>query len=104
MNTRGAFVVRRVAAFAPKRTVWDWHSRIGSVLCPRVMVPRLATPLFVAACSLAALTARAQATTEVQGLVVTPGPGPMVQSTYPAPGGTVPGGVLILKIVFDQPM
>jgi hypothetical protein len=27
-----------------------------------------------------------------------------VKSTYPAPDATVPGGVVILKIVFDQPM
>jgi hypothetical protein len=56
------------------------------------------------ACSLAALAARAQATKEVEGLVVVPGPGPAVQSTYPAFGSTVPAGVMILKVVFDQPM
>ena len=48
--------------------------------------------------------ARAQAAHEVQPLVVVPGPGPAVGSTYPAAGARVPGGVMILKIVFDQPM
>ncbi|MEJ0066732.1 MAG: hypothetical protein WDM85_16030 [Caulobacteraceae bacterium] len=37
-------------------------------------------------------------------LVVTPGPGPTVRSTYPAAGASVPSGTVILKIVFDQPM
>jgi hypothetical protein len=56
------------------------------------------------ACGLAALAAGAQATTEVQGLTIVPGPGPAVKSTYPAPDATVPAGVVILKVVFDQPM
>jgi hypothetical protein len=52
---------------------------------------------------LAAPAVRAQAN-KVDGLVVVAGPGPTVQSTYPASGGSVPAGVMILKIVFDQPM
>jgi hypothetical protein len=56
------------------------------------------------ACGLAALATSAQATTEVQGLTVVPCPGPAVMSTYPAAGATVAAGVVILKIVFDQPM
>jgi hypothetical protein len=42
--------------------------------------------------------------TTVEDVVVVAGPGPTVSSTYPATGSSVPGGVLILKIVFDQPM
>jgi hypothetical protein len=60
--------------------------------------------MLIAACCLAALAARAQAARPVEGLVVEAGPGPAVQSTYPAAGGSVPAGVLILKIGFDQPM
>ncbi len=56
------------------------------------------------AAALTGLAPTVRATTEVQGLVVVPGPGPAVQSTYPGSGGSVPGGVLILKIVFDQAM
>ncbi|HTX47826.1 MAG TPA: hypothetical protein VME40_00425 [Caulobacteraceae bacterium] len=59
--------------------------------------------LLVAASCLAASGAWAQAN-KVAGLVVMAGPGPTVQSTYPASGGSVPAGVMILKIVFDQPM
>jgi hypothetical protein len=61
-------------------------------------------PVLVAACCLAAFAARAQPANPIQGLVVVAGPGPAVQSTYPAVGASVPGGVVILKIVFDQPM
>jgi len=61
-------------------------------------------PVLIALCSLAALAARAQAPKEVQGLVVVAGPGPAVKSTYPNVGENVPAGVVILKVVFDQPM
>jgi len=64
---------------------------------------RVLVPLLIAS-TLAVLAAGARATTEVQGLTVVPGPGPAVKSTYPAPDTTVPAGVVILKIVFDQPM
>ncbi len=60
--------------------------------------------LAVIACCVIASAASAQAPHEVQGLVIVPGPGPAVKSTYPDAGGSVPGGVVILKIVFDQPM
>jgi hypothetical protein len=68
-----------------------------------------ATPALIAAWTLAAWAfaasdASAQGTHEVQGLTVVPGPGPAVKSTYPAAGASVPGGVVVLKIVFDQPM
>src|SRR5580698_2436797 len=68
------------------------------------MTRSLAAPVLIAACCLAALAARAQTPHEVQGLIVVPGPGPTVRSTYPSVGETVPSGVVILKIVFDQPM
>ena len=51
-----------------------------------------------------ALGARAQQPNVVHELVVVPGPGPAVTSTYPAAQQTVPSGTVILKIVFDQPM
>jgi len=60
--------------------------------------------VLIAACALAASAARAQAAHEVAPVTVIPGPGPSVKSTYPAAGASVPGGVVILKLVFDQPM
>jgi hypothetical protein len=67
------------------------------------MARLFAAPALVAACGLA-LAAQAQAPHQVEGVEVVPGPGPIVRSTYPAPGATVPSGTLILTIVFDQPM
>jgi hypothetical protein len=32
------------------------------------------------------------------------GPAPKVSASYPADGGSIPAGVLIVKITFDQPM
>ncbi len=64
----------------------------------------LTASLLIATCGLAAFTARAQAPNEVQGVVVPAGPAPAVQSTYPKAGDSVPGGTVILKITFDQPM
>jgi hypothetical protein len=58
--------------------------------------------LFAPSC-LAAPSARTEAT-QVEGVVVVAGPGPAVKSTYPPSGGNVPAGVMILKVVFDQPM
>jgi hypothetical protein len=63
---------------------------------------RLATLAILAA--LAALPAAAQAPNPVSGVTVVAGPGPIVQSTYPAAGASASAGVLILKIVFNQPM
>ena len=68
------------------------------------MTRRLAAPVLIILCCLAALGARAETPKEVQGLVVEAGPGPAVRSTYPDAGATVPAGTVILKIVFDQPM
>ncbi len=68
------------------------------------MTRLLAAFMLIAPCCLAAPAARAQATKSVEGLVVVAGPGPTVQSSYPISGGSVPAGVMILKIVFDQPM
>jgi hypothetical protein len=61
-------------------------------------------PVLIVLSCLAAPVARAQPPKEVEGVVVEAGPGPAVKSTYPTPGGSVPAGALILKIVFDQPM
>jgi hypothetical protein len=37
-------------------------------------------------------------------IIATPSVDPKVVSTFPAEGGKAPGGVVVLKIVFDQPM
>ena len=42
--------------------------------------------------------------TAVSGIVVGGGPPPKLKSSFPADGSTVPAGVLVLKVVFDQPM
>jgi hypothetical protein len=60
--------------------------------------------VLIAAGALAVSAAGAQPTPEVKGLTIVPGPGPAVTSTYPAAGASVPGGALVLKLVFDQPM
>ena len=70
----------------------------------RTMTRSLAALTLVAAVCIAAPAAGSQATNQIEGVVVVAGPGPTVQSSYPSPGGSVPGGVMILKIVFDQPM
>jgi hypothetical protein len=68
------------------------------------MIRLLLAPALIAACCLGALPASAQTPKQVQGVVVDAGPGPTVTSTYPSAGGSVPGGTVILKIIFDQPM
>jgi hypothetical protein len=67
------------------------------------MMRSLAAVVLIGAC-MAAPAARSQPAKQVEGVVVVAGPGPAVQSTYPASGGNVPAGAVILKIVFDQPM
>jgi hypothetical protein len=42
--------------------------------------------------------------TPVSGVVVSGGPQPKIYLSYPAEGSTVPAGVLVLKVIFDQPM
>lgn len=42
--------------------------------------------------------------THLSGVEVVAGPGPKVIESYPADGATVPAGVVVLKLVFDQPM
>lgn len=37
-------------------------------------------------------------------IIATPPVDPRVVSTFPADGGKAPGGIVVLKIVFDQPM
>ena len=46
----------------------------------------------------------AAAGTPVKAVVVVSGPGPKVVGSFPAEGGQVSAGVLVLKVVFDQPM
>ena len=42
--------------------------------------------------------------TQVSGVVVSGGPQPKIYLSYPAEGASVPSGVLVLKVIFDQPM
>ena len=42
--------------------------------------------------------------TPVKEVVVVAGPSPKVVASFPADGTQVPAGVLVLKVVFDQPM
>jgi hypothetical protein len=42
--------------------------------------------------------------TPVKEVVVVAGTGPKVVGSFPADGAEVPAGVLVLKVVFDQPM
>ena len=42
--------------------------------------------------------------TSVKEVVVVSGPGPKVVGSFPADGAQTPGGILVLKVVFDQPM
>jgi hypothetical protein len=67
------------------------------------MIRSLALVL-IAAGSVAAPAARSQVRNQISGIVVDGGPPPSVQSSYPAPGSSIPAGVVILKIVFDRPM
>jgi hypothetical protein len=70
----------------------------------RAMRICLAVLLSLVVFGVATLAAAAEGPGEVAPVVIPTGPGPGVRSTYPAAGGTVPAGVLILKIVFDQTM
>lgn len=42
--------------------------------------------------------------THVSGVDVIAGPSPRVTASYPADGASIPSGVLVLKVVFDQTM
>jgi hypothetical protein len=68
------------------------------------MMRTLVVPVLIALCCVAAFAASAQTPKKVEELVVVPGPGPAVQSTYPKAGDSVAAGTVILKIVFNQPM
>lgn len=75
----------------------------------RPMIRTAAAPLAALAFAALAAPALAQsssAPTRLSGVTVTaPSPTlPMVVSTYPADGKAVSGGVLILKVTFDQKM
>ncbi len=68
------------------------------------MTPPFAALMLIAAGAVAAPDARSPATNQIEGVEVVAGPPPTVQSSYPSAGGSIPAGVMILKIVFDQPM
>jgi len=42
--------------------------------------------------------------THLSGVVISGGPPPKVYLSYPAEGATIPSGVLVLKVIFDQAM
>ena len=66
---------------------------------------KLASIAAVVAASLSIATGSAAAPpSPVSELVVPGGPPPKVVASYPAQGAQVGGGVLIIKLVFDQPM
>lgn len=46
----------------------------------------------------------AKAGTSVSAVVVAAGPAPKVVVSFPADHAEIPGGILIVKVVFDQPM
>jgi len=50
-----------------------------------------------------AMAAEAPPTT-VAGLVISGGPQPKIYLSYPAEGAAIPSGLLVLKLIFDQPM
>lgn len=60
--------------------------------------------VFILAAAPALADPPAKDNTVVRSVTVAAGPGPKVVSSYPAEGASVPGGVLVLKIVFDQAM
>jgi len=52
----------------------------------------------------AAFASSASPTTKVAELVVPGGPPPKLVTSFPADGGEVAAGALVIKLVFDQPM
>ncbi len=42
--------------------------------------------------------------THVAGVTISGGPQPKIYLSYPAEAATIPSGVLVLKVIFDQPM
>ena len=71
-----------------------------------ISASRTLAVLLLAACAFPALAQTSSSSTRVSGVtVVAPAATlPMVVSTYPADGKTVTGGVLVLKVTFDQKM
>jgi hypothetical protein len=67
------------------------------------MMGRLAALMLAGACVAAPATSFA-AGNQISGVVVAAEPEPAVASSYPASGASIPAGMLILKVVFDQPM
>jgi hypothetical protein len=67
-------------------------------------VMNIAGAFFLVAAGLMAGAASPQGSTRVSGVEVYGGPPPNVVARYPADGGRAPGGVIVLKVVFDQAM
>ena len=67
-----------------------------------------ATPILAVLAALTAVSAWAQApkgpVTEVEGVEIALPRDPKVVATFPADGAVIPGGTVVLKIVFDQAM
>jgi hypothetical protein len=70
----------------------------------RLIFTRALAILVLVAGSNAAAGAASDPPTQVAGVVVVGGPPPKVATTFPADGAAVPGGLLVMKIVFDQVM
>jgi hypothetical protein len=51
-----------------------------------------------------AAVAAAAPPTPVSGVTISGGPPPKIYLSYPAEDATIPAGVLVLKVIFDQPM
>lgn len=58
----------------------------------------------VAATAAVAAVAADAPPTHVAGVTISGGPQPKIYLSYPAEGSTVPAGVLVLKVIFDQAM
>ncbi len=68
------------------------------------LAPGLGVALAVALAGAAQAAEPPASATTVSPLVIVGGPPPAVVSSYPTNGGSVPGGVLVLKLTFDRTM
>jgi len=84
------------------------HRHIGQWLFFDVEIPPLSTTGAIAATALIVAGAPALPQPEQPSrppeVVVVGGPAPKVVASFPADGASVPGGVLVLTVTFDQPM
>ena len=65
------------------------------------LVLAVSTLLLTAGASIAAPPAPP---TPLSGVTISGGPQPKIYLSYPADGATIPSGLLVLKVIFDQPM